>query len=37
MTPEPSHGNNFRKFMLSLLAFVLLAGLGYMVVTIYLR
>lgn len=37
MTPETNRRNNLRKFMLSVLAFVLLAGIGYVVVTMFMR
>ena len=37
MTPQSDRGSDLRKFMLSVLAFIVLAGVGYMVVTMYMR
>lgn len=37
MTSGTNRRNNLRKFMLSVLAFVLLAGIGYVVVTMLMR
>lgn len=37
MTPETNRKDEVRKMMVSVLAFVLLAGVGYMVITMYMR
>ena len=37
MTPETRHGNRLRKLLFAVLALVLFAGIGYMVITMYMR
>lgn len=37
MPPETNRRDEVRKLMFSAIAFVLLAGVGYMVITMYMR